>query len=85
MGKNTHHIGSFKSALKPSGPNDSYTGFNEGALMCQEQRVADQAKLGETLTSAKDTPLSSDSKKATSRELESILDSIQRINRLEKP
>jgi len=52
---------------------------------CQDQKVADQANVGETLTSAKDTPLNSDSRKATSRELESILDSIQRINRLEKP
>ena len=52
---------------------------------CQDQRVADPANVGETRTNAKDTPLNSDSRKATSRELESILDSIQRMNRLEKP
>ena len=52
---------------------------------CQDQRVADPANVGETLTSAKDTPLSSDSRKATSMELESIFDTIQRMNRLEKP
>ena len=50
----------------------------------QEQRVADQVSVDETPTNAKDTPLSSDSKKATLPELESIFETIQRINRLER-
>ena len=50
----------------------------------QEQRVADQANMDETPTNAKDTPLSNGSKKATLPELESIFETNQRINRLER-
>ena len=50
----------------------------------QEQRVADQANMGETPTNAKDTPLNSDLKNHILPELESIFETIQRINRLER-
>jgi len=56
-----------------------------GADKCHKPKAEDQASMAGTQRNAKDTKLPKREKKATSIKLESIFETIQRINRLEMP
>ena len=53
--------------------------------MCHKPKAEDQASMAGTQRNAKDTKLPKREKKATLPEFESIFETIQRINRLERP
>jgi len=56
-----------------------------GVDKCHKPKAEDQVSMAGMPTSAKSMPLNSDLKGATLPELESIFETIQRINRLERP